>query len=222
MSTEMEKLSRYLLGLSVLLLLFAGCWIFFRTPADTFQGPVQKIFYIHVTSAWMAFLGTLLLMLFSLLWLSRREPVWDTFSEAAAELALLFTTIVLVTGPLWAKPIWGVYWTWDSRLTSTFILWLILLGFFLARYLTEEKETRAKIGAVLGVLAALDLPLIHLSVLLFRTLHPQPVALDPEGLGRNLDPRMGRTLLIVLFAQLVLFCGLFLQRVSLTTAEKKA
>lgn len=212
----MEKLSRYLLGLAALVFLpLAGYQIFFQTPVDTFQGPVQKIFYIHVTSAWMAFLGTLLLALFSLLWLARRRPVWDGLAEAAAELALLFTTAVLVTGPLWAKPIWGVYWTWDSRLTSTFILWLILLGFFLARHLTEGGEARAKIGAVLGLLAALDLPLIHLSVLLFRTLHPQPVALDPEGVGRNLEPSMGVTLLVALVAQLTLFAGLFLARAAL-------
>ena len=119
---------------------------------------------------------------------------------------MVFTTIVLLTGPLWAKIAWGTYWTWDPRLTSTLLLWFIYLGYFIVRGSTENPEQGRRFAAVVGIMGALDLPLIHLSVTWFRSLHPQPVVLKPEG--PTLDPDMLMTLMTGLLAFTVLFLGL--------------
>lgn len=178
-------------------------------PVDSFQGVIQKIFYIHVTAAWLAFLGSFLCAFFSAFYLIRPEEVFDRRARPFAELSLLFTSQVLVTGPFWAKPVWGTYWTWDPRLTSTFILWLLFCSYFLARATIPDAKRRRQIAAVIAILGALDVPFVHLSVLLFRTLHPAPVVLNPKGLGKNLDPRMLRVLLFTLSSFTLLFFNLY-------------
>lgn len=193
------------LSLCALALIF----IFALTPEDAFQGIVQKIFYIHVTSAWLGFLGTGLCALFSALYLIKRESRWDTIAQPFGEISLLFISAVLVTGPFWAKPIWGTYWTWDPRLTSTFILWLIFCGYFLARSTISDLLRRKLVASFLAILGALDVPFVHVSVLLFRTLHPSPVVLNPQGIGKNLDPRMGMTLAFTLFSFTLFFFNLY-------------
>lgn len=154
--------------------------VFFFTPTEAIQGLAQKIYYIHVPSAWVAFLAFFLVAVTSGLYLAIREERLDRIAESSAEVGVIFTTVVLITGPLWARPIWGTYWTWDARLTSTLFLWFIYVAYVVLRGAIDDREMRARYSAVLGILGALLIPFIHLSVYLFRTLHPMPIIGKPD------------------------------------------
>ena len=150
------------------------------TPVEAQQGPAQKIFYVHAPSAWVAFLAFGLVAVAGLLYLWLRDLNLDRIAESSAEVGVVFTTVVLITGPLWGKPVWGTWWTWDARLTLTLFLWFIYLGYIVLRGAVEDRAMRARYSSVLGVLGALLIPFIHLSVYLFRTLHPQPILMKPS------------------------------------------
>ncbi len=151
----------------------------FFTPEEATQGLAQKIFYIHAPSAWVAFLAFGIVGVCSVLYLILKEPRLDLFAASSAEVGTVFTTAVLVTGPIWGKTIWGAWWTWDARLTSTLFLYFIYLAYLVLRTAVEEPGRRARYSAVLGILGALLVPFIHITVYLFRTLHPMPVVLRP-------------------------------------------
>ncbi len=149
------------------------------TPEEATQGLAQKIFYIHAPSAWVAFLGCGIVGVCSLLYLLLKDPRLDLLAASSAEVGTVFLTAVLVTGPIWGKTIWGTWWTWDARLTLTLFLWFICLGYLVLRGAVDEPGRRARYCAVLGILGAVLVPFIHVSVYLFRTLHPMPVVLRP-------------------------------------------
>ncbi|HEX6789747.1 MAG TPA: cytochrome c biogenesis protein CcsA, partial [Candidatus Krumholzibacteria bacterium] len=149
--------------------------MFFYAPVEQTMGLPQKIFYFHVPLAWNAFLGFTIVFWCSFRYLATRDPKWDARAVAGAEVGVLFTTLVLITGPIWAKPVWGIWWTWDARLTLTLFLWFIYVAYLVMRGAIEDHDMRARYSAVLGILGALLIPFIHLSVYLFRTLHPQPI-----------------------------------------------
>jgi heme exporter protein C len=187
-------------------LLVAGALVavFLYVPTDDFQGPTQKILYFHAPAAWNAMLCMMALLVYGILFLWLREPVWDTLALAAGEVGFLFCSLNLATGMLWGKPIWGTYWTWDSRLTSALVLWFIYLSYLLLRNLTENPEARARAGAILGILGCIDLPVIHFSVLWWRTLHPQPAAISPAGLGAGLESGAMKVTLLLGFVALTM------------------
>jgi heme exporter protein C len=171
-----------LLGAAVLAVAAAVVHALFFTPVEAMQGPAQKIFYIHVPSAITAlYLGFGLLAVTSAIYLWLREERVDRMAESAAEVGLVFMTVVLLTGPIWARPIWGTWWSWDARLTLTLFTWLIVLGYLTLRNAIEDRAQRARYSAVLGILAGLLVPFIHLSTTMFRTLHPQPILLKPSS-----------------------------------------
>ena len=182
----------------------------FFTPTEAIQGPAQKIFYIHAPAAWVAFLAFGLVGLASVLYLWLREERLDRIAEASAEVGLVFTTVVLITGPLWGKPIWGTYWTWDARLTLTLFLWFIFVAYTVLRGAIEDREMRARYCAVLGILGALLIPFIHLSVYLFRTLHPKPILMKPDA--PSLPPEMLVTVLLAFAAFTLLYVALLRAR----------
>ena len=155
--------------------------VMFFTPLEALQGPAQKILYVHVPAAWVAFMAFALVAVASGLYLWLREDRLDRIAESSAEVGLVFMTVVLTTGPLWGKPVWGAYWTWDARLTLTLFLWFIYVAYLVMRGALEDRDTRARYSAVLGILGALLIPFVHLSVYMFRTLHPQPVLLKPSA-----------------------------------------
>jgi heme exporter protein C len=174
------------------------------TPLEARQGAAQKIFYIHVPAAWVAFLAFALVAIASggFLWL--RDQRLDRFAESSAEVGVVFTTVVLITGPLWAKPIWGTYWAWwDVRLVSTLFLWFIYIAYIVLRGAVESPELRARYSAVLGILGALLIPFIHLSVYLFATMHPLPIVGKPSS--PSLPSEMLLTLFIALFSFTLLY-----------------
>lgn len=181
------------------------------TPPEALQGEAQKIFYIHVPAAVVGlYLACPLVAIGGAMYLWLRDERLDRLAESAAEIALVFLTIVLVTGPLWGKPIWGTWWTWDARLTSTLFLWFVLLGYTVLRDAIEDRQQRARYSAVLGILAALLVPFIHLSVRLFRTMHPQPIVLTPDK--PKLSAEMGLTLSLAFLAFALLFVALMRSR----------
>ncbi len=192
----------------------------FFTPLEAVQGPAQKILYIHAPAAWVAFMAFGLVALVSGLYLWLREDRLDRIAEASAEVGVMFTTVVLTTGPIWGKPIWGAYWTWDARLTLTLFLWFIYVAYLVLRGAVEDRDVRARYSAVLGILGALLIPFIHLSVYLFRTLHPQPILMKPSA--PSLPGEMLTTLLLAFASFTLLYVALLRARYRYAVARDGA
>ncbi|MEQ9400831.1 MAG: cytochrome c biogenesis protein CcsA [Longimicrobiales bacterium] len=203
------------LGVAGVLLLH---WmVFFWVPTEATQGVIQRIFYVHVPSAWVAFLAFGIVALCSAVYLWLGDERLDRAAVAAAEGGMVFTTVVLLTGPMWGRIAWGTFWTWEPRLTLTLLLWFVYLGYFMVRSSTENPERGKRFAAVVGIVGALDIPLIHLSVIWFRSLHPAPVVLKPEG--PTLPGEMLATLMVGLASFTLLFLGVFLLRYVLAAAD---
>jgi heme exporter protein C len=189
------------------------------TPYELNQGAAQKIYYIHVPSALSAYFALIVVALMSIVYLWLHDERADRLAESAGEVALLFTTLVLVTGPLWGKPVWGTWWTWDARLTLTLFLWFVTAAYLVLRGAVDDPGMRARYSAVLGVLAALLIPFIHLSVYLFRTLHPMPIVLKPER--PSLPPEMLTTFAMSVAAFLFFCVALIRARYALAVARDR-
>ena len=177
---EPRPLFDWLFALAVLCMAAAYVRAVYFTPVEALQGAAQKIYYVHVSAALSAYLALGIVALMSIVYLWLRDERADRLAEGAGEVGLVFLTAVLTTGPLWGKPIWGTWWTWDARLTLTLFLWFITAGYLVLRGAVDEAAMRARYSAVLGILAALLIPFIHLSVYLFNTLHPKPILLKPD------------------------------------------
>lgn len=207
-----------LVGLAGMLALL---WMsFFWVSTEVNQGIVQRIFYVHVPAAWTCFMAIGIAALCSGVYLWLRDDRLDRAAMCAAEGGLVFATIVITTGPLWGKIAWGTYWTWEPRLTLTLLLWFIFVGYFMVRNATEDPEKGKRFAAVVAIVGALDIPFIHLSVIWFRSLHPQPVVAKPDG--PTLPGDMLVTLLFGLLVFTVLFFGLFLFRYALEDVRTRA
>src|SRR5437667_3914942 len=204
-----------LLGLVLLAGVYVRALAF--TPLERFQGPAQKIFYLHVPAAWSAMLAMGLVGLCSILYLIVKDLRFDRFAAASAEVGTAFSLVMLTTGPIWAKPIWGTWWTWDARLTLTLFLFFLFIGYLALRASVHDPAERARFSAVVGILGMLLVPFIHLSVYLFRTLHPQPIVLKPSA--PSLPPEMLRTLLVSTLVFTLLYAGLVTLRYGLAVAE---
>jgi len=202
-----------LLGLAGVYVLALG-----YTPIEARQGVAQKIFYLHVPAAWSSLLAFSLVGITSALYLWLLDPRLDRFAAASAEVGVAFSAVMLTTGPIWAKPIWGTWWTWDARLTLTLFLFFLFIGYLALRASVHDPAERARFSAVVGILGMLLVPFIHLSVYLFRTLHPQPVVLKPSA--PSLPPEMLRTLLTSTVVFTLLYVGLVTLRYGLSLAEE--
>jgi heme exporter protein C len=183
------------------------------TPPDRLQGFAQKIFYVHLPSAWVAFLAFGLTAFAGAFWLFTKDDRLDRFAESSAEVGVIFTTGVLVSGPLWGKPIWGAWWVWDARLTLTLFLWFLYVGYLVLRGAVDDRTARARYSAVVGILGALLIPFIHLSVYLFRTQHPMPIVANPTGI--QMPAVMIKTLFLALGAFTLLYIALVRARMKL-------
>ncbi len=201
-------------GAAVVLLLLAAAYAaFFIAPTDIKQGLVYRILFLHVPSAWTGLTAFFICFVANLMYVWRRTPRWDWLGISAAEVGLAFTTVVLVTGPIWAHPVWGIWWTWDARLTSTFVLWLLYVSYLLLRTLVEEPDRRALFSALFGIFAFIDVPLVFGSIRWWRTQHPQPIVMGEPGSG--LDPTMWNVLQFSWLAMLGLMTLLLLARYRL-------
>ena len=201
-----------LVGGTIMAVVVAVAMIAFYAPTDRVQGIVQRIFYLHVPLAWVAYLAYFVVLVASILFLVTRDRRWDAIARSSVEIGVLFTTLFLIVGSLWAKPIWNTWWTWDARLTTTLILWFIYVGYIMLRAYTPDPERAARFGAVLGIVGFLDVPIVHFSVQWWRTLHPEPVAArsDPQ-----LPPEMIVTLIVSILAVTLLYATFMVYRTAL-------
>ncbi|HEX5816487.1 MAG TPA: heme ABC transporter permease CcmC [Methylomirabilota bacterium] len=189
-------------------------------PREVSQGNVQRIMYVHPPLAWVAYLAFGVVAAGSIAYLVRRAPGADRLAHASAEVGVLFTGLAIATGSIWGKPTWGTWWTWDARLTSVAILFVMYLGYLLLRGTVEDRERAARYCAVLGIVAALDMPLVHFSVYWWRTLHQPPSLMKPGGFTGS--AAILWPLLVNLAAFTVLYAYLVAKRVRLLRAEAEA
>ena len=206
-----------LLVISGAMMLVVLYLIFIWVPTEKNLGVSQRIFYFHVPIAWVAFLAFFVVLVGSVGYLWKRTQWWDQLAYSAAEIGVLFTTLMLITGILWAKPVWGVWWTWDPRLTTSLILWLIYVAYLMLRAYSPRGDQGARYAAVLGIVGFLDVPIVYLSIVWWRTVHPQ-VLVGPAATG-ELDSSMRLLLLISTVMFTLLFAYLLTDRFSLRKSE---
>ncbi len=219
-SAELESGLDWLMLLAVIAVMATVIRAVDFTPIEANQGLAQKIFYIHAPAAWVAFMAFGLVGISGALYLWLGDIRLDRFAESSAEVGVVFTTVVLITGPLWGKPVWGTWWTWDARLTLTLFLWFVYVGYLVLRGAVEDRSARARYAAVLGILGAILVPFIHLSVYLFRTLHPQPIVLKPSR--PSLPGAMLWTLLLAFVSFTLLYAAFVRQRYRLAALRETA
>ena len=199
-----------LLGGVTLAGLVAGLVLGFGiAPREATQGNVQRIMYLHVPSVWVAYLAFAVVLVASIVYLVRRAEAADRLAHASAEVGVLFTGLTIATGSIWGKPTWGTWWTWDARLTTVSILFVMYLGYLLLRGMIEDRERGARFAAVLGIVAAFNIPLVHFSVYWWRTLHQPPSLMKP---GPGTMPGIIVTALLVNFAAFTLLYAYFVTR----------
>lgn len=199
----------------VMVSLVAALWL---TPAEAVEGNVFRIFYVHVPIAWDMYLAFFVVFAASVLYLWRRAEVWDRVARVSAEIGLLFTTLVLITGSIWGRPVWGVWWTWDARLTSTLVLWFMYLAYLLLRSYAREGGQAPRYAAVLGIVAFVDVPIVQFSVTWWRTLHPQSDILAPGHLAGSMLAAM----FVSLASFTLLGVALFVQRFRIESMRDEA
>ncbi|MEZ4456061.1 MAG: cytochrome c biogenesis protein CcsA [Gemmatimonadales bacterium] len=192
----------------------------YGTPVERWQGLAQKILYIHAPAAWAALMAFSLVGLASAGYLFLKDRRLDAFAEASAEVGLAFGAIMISTGPVWARPIWGTWWQWEPRLTLTLLLVLLFVGYRALRSAIDDADERARFSAVVGVMALVLVPFVHLSVYLFRTIHPQPVLLKPSQ--PSLPWEMLRTLLMSIGVFTVLYLGFVTTRYGIGRRNAEA
>jgi heme exporter protein C len=190
---------------------------FIYAPVEARMGIIQKIFYFHVSSAWVGFFALFVTFIASIIFLIKRSRLADDIAAASAEIGLLFCTIVILTGPLWAKPTWGAWWSWDPRLTTTLILWFIYAGYMFLRKFIDEPEKRGVYSAILGIIGFFDVPIVFFSIRWWRTIHPNVV----QSGGGGLHPDMLTALFVSLGAFSLLYLSMMIKRVKLAKLERK-
>jgi heme exporter protein C len=206
--------NKVLLAASTALMVASLYLVFNYVPTDREMGVVQRIFYFHVPLAWVAFFAFFMVFLGSLQYLRQRDRKWDIVASSSAEIGVIFTTLVLVTGCIWARPAWGVWWTWDARLTTSLVLWLIYIAYFIVRAYIPEEERRARFAAVVGIVGFIDVPVVALAITLARTQHPGPLIF--RG---GLTAPMVLTLTVCIVAFTVFYFLLLTEGVSIKRSE---
>lgn len=201
-------------GLGLALMVAALYMVFIYVPTDRDTGVVQRIFYLHVPLAWIGFLAFFVVFVCSILYLTKRDIKWDMIASASAEVGVVFTSLVLITGSVWAKAAWGIWWAWDARLTATLVLWFTYVAYLLVRHYVTEDSQRARLSAVLGIVGFVDVPVVVLAVMLWRTQHPGTIIF--EG---GLVPSMLFTLIVCIVAFTVLYFILVVQSTRLKSME---
>lgn len=210
-SRPLDLITNILGAVTLASILVALYLVFVWAPTEKVMGDVQRIFYFHVPSAWVAFVAFFVVFIGSVVYLRTGSRKWDILAYASAEIGVVFTTIVLVTGPIWGKVAWGTWWTWDPRLTTSLILWLIYVAYLMLRSSMPDPARRARLAAVFGIVGFIDVPIVFMSIRWWRTIHPVVVG----GEGFTMDPAMVVTLMVSLAAFSLLFIYLLIQRMSL-------
>lgn len=201
-------------GIAALALFLVGSFVgLFVVPADGMQGDIQRLMYVHVPAAWLAFLSFFIVFLMSVLYLIQRDLRWDRVAQSSAEIGVVFTVLTLALGSMWGKPTWGVWWTWDPRLTTTAIMLAIYVGYLAIRSFADDPDKRARWAAIVGIIGFANVPIVYLSVIWWRTLH------QPPSSPRSVSPEILWTLLFNVAAFTVIYVYLMMRRVRLAKLE---
>jgi heme exporter protein C len=204
------------IGSSVIATFMALVW----APTDAVQGDVYRIIFVHVPLAWLAYLAFFVVFVASLGWLWTRRPWFDALAVASAEIGVLFTGLFIIAGSIWAKPTWGVWWTWDPRLVTTAIMFMMYVGYLLLRSLSTDFAQRATRAAVVGVIAVVDIPIVHLSVLWMNSLHQLPTVMRAGG-SPALDAAMGLALGVSVVAFTLVYFWFIAERMSIELGRQR-
>jgi heme exporter protein C len=218
-----RKYGEYILGGAVAIGMLLSIWAaFLYAPTDRVQGDVQRIMYFHVPMAWLAYLSFFVVFVASIVYLLRRDERWDWVAHASAEIGVVFTTLVLISGSIWGKAFWGTWWDGEPRLTTTLVLWFIYVAYLLLRFYSGRTESGARGGAVLGIIGFVDVPIVHFAVTWWRGLHPDGYVL--KGTTPNTPPSVFLALMLALATFTLLYGFLMLLRYRLeryaTEAER--
>lgn len=202
------------LGILALVAMLVGSYVGLAVvPADAAQGNVQRLMYVHVPAAWLAFLAFFVVFVMSVLYLIQRDERWDRVAASSAEIGVMFTVVTLLLGMMWGKPTWGVYWTWDPRLTTTAILLAIYVGYGALRSFADDGEKRARWSAIVGVIGFANVPIVYMSVTWWRTLH------QPPSSPRSVAPDILWTLMLNLAAFTLVYLYLMVRRIRFAKLE---
>ncbi len=202
------------LGIVALALLLVGSFVgLFVVPADSMQGDIQRLMYVHVPAAWLAFMSFFVVFLMGVLYLIQRDLRWDRVAQSSAEIGVVFTVLTLALGSMWGKPTWGVWWTWDPRLTTTAIMLAIYVGYLAIRSFADDPDKRARWAAIVGIIGFANVPIVYLSVIWWRTLH------QPPSRPRSVSPEILWTLMFNLAAFTLVYIYLMMRRIRLAKLE---
>jgi heme exporter protein C len=211
-------MKRILFGMVAIGLVMCAAYAsFYIAPEERTMGAIQKIFYFHASTAWAGETTFFVCFLANLLYIWTRKSQFDWLGVTCAEVGVACITVVLITGPIWAKPVWGIWWTWDARLTSTFVLWILYISYLLLRTLVDEADRRALLSALFGVFAFIDVPIVFGAIRWWRTQHPAPVILG--GPGSGLEPTMKAVFFFNVAVMHVFAAFLIMERYSLEKAK---
>ena len=205
-----ERLTGWLALAAALALILMGLVV---APPDAVQGQAQRLMYVHVPAAWVAYVAFAVVLVASIAYLIRRDLRWDRRAQAAGELGVGLTALAIALGSIWGKPVWGVWWTWDPRLVTTAVLLLIYVGYLAVRGLSADPGLNARRSAVVGIGGFINVPVVHFSVIWWRTLHQPPTVLRPEGPAGAIAPTMLASLIVGMIAFTLGAIWLYLRRV---------
>ena len=192
-----------LVAVTAIVMAAAIYMIFLYAPREAVQGDLQRLFYVHMSTALIGYVSFFLVFLGGAIYLARASVWWDRLARAAATIGVVFITIVLITGCLWGSKVWGACWTWDPRLTTTLILWFIYVGYLMLRGYVDDPQARMRLAAIVGIVGFVVVPINYMSVEWWRSLHPKATVIRPEGPG--LSSEMLLTLLVTMVAFLLLY-----------------
>jgi len=207
--------ARPVLGAASIVALFVALWMaLIWSPPDAAMGNVVRLLYVHVANAWLAYLAFVVVFLASVAYLWTKRPLFDAIAVASAEIGVLFTGLTLILGSIWARPTWGVWWSWEPRVVTTAVMFAMYVGYLLLRNLSDDLERRATRAAVLGIVLVVDVPIVHLSVTWMNALHQLPSVLRPD-LQPTLDPSMLAALVAMTIAFTIVYAFLMTARVDI-------
>ena len=216
MNGKRSTLRNIFLGLSSILMILTLYMIFLYVPLEKEMGIVQKIFYLMVPMGWLALLSFLIVFIGSILYLINKDSKWDVLAHSSASIGILFTALALIIGAIWAKPVWGVWWTWEARLTATLVLFMLYVAYFMVRSFTADEARGATFAAVIGIVGFIDIPIIALATTLWRGMHPGGIIF-----AGGLAPSMLLTLIISLITFTFFYFLLLMQQISLKNDENQ-
>ena len=216
MNRKRSTVRNVFLGISSILMILTLYMIFLYVPVEKEMGVVQKIFYLMVPMGWLALLSFLIVFIGSIFYLINKDSKWDVLAHSSATIGILFTALALLIGAIWAKPVWGVWWTWEARLTATLVLFMLYVAYFMVRSFTPDEARGATFAAVIGIVGFIDIPIIALATTLWRGMHPGGIIF-----AGGLAPSMLLTLIISLITFTFFYFLLLMQQISLKNDENQ-